>query len=405
LKFDPVRNSVQHRVRWRSLVTAVVARWALVACGVAVVSALIGAAGVPSPTIFGGLFTGMAVALACRNAPVLRPGPVDGAQALVGVLLGLALTPSTVAELGSVWAPVAIATLLTPVLCLSLAAALFRFTDLDPATAVLASIPGGAIGVVAMARELRADERMVAFSQYLRVLFILLATPLVGTVFHGSHASTAPPAVDLSATGIAFGALLAVAGWRGARRIRLPAAALLGPMFVTAGVALLLPSAPVTVPEPAREVAFALMGLDVGLRFTREAVARALRLLPALSLALVALLAACGAMAVLLTATSDTPMLDSYLAMTPGGLSVVAATAYGAGADTALIAAIQTVRLLFMLAVSPLLVGAAVRRFSRRLGGDETVVPGVRLTTARNEARVPSRSLERPTEPSREESL
>jgi len=117
------------------------------------------------------------------------------------------------------------------------------------------------------------------------------------------------------------------------------------------------------------------------------------------------LLAACGAMAVLLTATSDTPMLDSYLAMTPGGLSVVAATAYGAGADTALIAAIQTVRLLFMLAVSPLLVGAAVRRFSRRLGGDETVVPGVRLTTARNEARVPSRSLERPTEPSREESL
>jgi hypothetical protein len=53
-------------------------------------------------------------------------------------------------------------------------------------------------------------------------------------------------------------------------------------------------------------------------------------------------------------------LLDAYLATTPGGLTVVAATAYGAGANTALITAIQMLRLIVMLATAPALVRLTV---------------------------------------------
>ncbi len=46
-------------------------------------------------------------------------------------------------------------------------------------------VAGGASGIVAIARDLGADDRVVAIVQYLRVLIILLGMPLVvHAVFH-----------------------------------------------------------------------------------------------------------------------------------------------------------------------------------------------------------------------------
>ena len=49
-------------------------------------------------------------------------------------------------------------------------------------------VAGGASGIVGMADELGADDRLVAFMQYLRVLVVVLVTPLLGiAVFFGGH--------------------------------------------------------------------------------------------------------------------------------------------------------------------------------------------------------------------------
>ena len=46
-------------------------------------------------------------------------------------------------------------------------------------------VAGGASGIVAMADDLGADDRLVAFMQYLRVLVVVLLTPLlVPLLFH-----------------------------------------------------------------------------------------------------------------------------------------------------------------------------------------------------------------------------
>jgi membrane AbrB-like protein len=250
---------------------------------------------------------------------------------------------------------------------------LLRWTSgLDTATAMLASVPGGAVGLVVMAREMGTDERIVAFSQYLRVLLIVIAAPLVATILVvGPGAGIAAPQPQtISAVAVAVAAAAALSGWRFGRTVRLPAPALLGPMVVAAAAALIVPSLTPRVPRPALELAFGLVGLDVGLRFTRDVVRRLARLLPAMALCLAVLLGLSFLQALLLYAMTPVSLLDAYLATTPGGLSVVAATAYGTGANLALITAIQMLRLIVMLATAPALVRLTVRAVDARARAD-----------------------------------
>src|SRR5438067_643747 len=88
------------------------------------------------------------------------------------------------------------------------------------------------------------------------------------TVIGASAAGAGAPAVasGLGAAGMA--AALAMGGWLLARTVRLPAPSLLGPMLLAAGAAIALPGLATHVPAPVLEGAFALVGLDVGLRFT-----------------------------------------------------------------------------------------------------------------------------------------
>jgi uncharacterized membrane protein AbrB (regulator of aidB expression) len=83
-------------------------------------------------------------------------------------------------------------------------------------------------------------------------------------------------------------------------------------------------------------------------------------LVPTLA-AIVGLLIACFALAVVLNVTTSVSLEDAYLATTPGGLYAVLAVAFGAGANTTFIVAVQSLRVLVMVVLAPL----AVRRVLR----------------------------------------
>ena len=78
----------------------------------------------------------------------------------------------------------------------------------------------------------------------------------------------------------------------------------------------------------------------------------------------------CFGLAVVLAATTSVSLLDAYLATTPGGLYAVLAVAFGAGANTTFIVAVQALRLLVMVLLAPLAVRLLVGRpgEGRRLG-------------------------------------
>jgi membrane AbrB-like protein len=138
--------------------------------------------------------------------------------------------------------------------------------------------------------------------------------------------------------------------------LRLPAPALLGPLILTAVLSLSGISGGAQVPPLARETGFALIGLRIGLGFERETVQEMARIsLPVIG-SIAALLVSCFALGWLLELTANVSLLDGYLATTPGGLYAVLPIAYGSGANTTFVLAVQAVRLLAMILAAPAIV-------------------------------------------------
>ncbi|MCD6727333.1 MAG: AbrB family transcriptional regulator [Solirubrobacteraceae bacterium] len=341
--------------------------WLVVAAGTLGAYFVLAALGVPAAMIFAALAAGIAFAFARPDRLLVGRRSSGVAQALIGVSLGAFVNASALGAVGSEWLAVLLVTFGALVVSLAIGVLLQRATSMNAATATLGAVPGGAVGIVAMARELGGDDRLVAFSQYLRVLVILLITPAAAALaFPATH--DAGRAVVAATPGLSAWALtiaLAAAGWLAGRAIRLPAASLLGPLALTSIASLLAPGAGIAVPPVLLELAFALVGLDVGLRFTRQTVLEARALLTALLVALAALLLSSFALALALAAATPMSLLDSYLATTPGGFTVVAAAASDTGADTALVVGVQSIRMLVMVALAPLAVRMTVGLLER----------------------------------------
>jgi uncharacterized protein len=324
----------------------------------------------PSSYLFSALLVGLALALLAPGR-VNVPGPAFIAgQALTGVALGAFVRSSALSSLAHEWLAVALVSAATLGICIIAGALLARFTALEAPTAQLGSVAGGASGIVVMADDLGADARVVAFMQYLRVLVVVLLTPLILAVafpgHHGGHVQGTSTLGQPRDWLLSFG--VAAAGVAIAELAHMTAGTLLAPMVLTAVVVLAVPGGEFTVPQLVAQTAFALIGLQVGLRFTMETVRLLGRLLAPVLLSILGLLIACFGLAVLLAATTSVTLVDAYLATTPGGLFAVLAVAFGAGANTTFILAVQGLRLLVMVLLAPVVV--------RRLTGNRrTPVP------------------------------
>jgi membrane AbrB-like protein len=335
--------------------------WIAIAGGVVAGGVALDAVGLPSSYLFAALLLGLAIALRRPDRVALPPLAFRAAQAVAGVTLGAYLQTEALRAVAGALVPVLVVSAATLGLSLAAGAILARTTPLDPPTALLGMIAGGASGIVGMSGELGADDRLVAFMQYLRVLVVVLLTPIgIAVLFGGEHGSggTPPPSAGLLGAPWewAAAAALALAGAWAAGRLRVTAGVLLGPMIVTGALVLAGPLEGFAVPDLLGQAAFALIGLQVGLRFTPETVRLLGRLTGPVLLAIAGLLVTCFGLAVLLDATTSATLLDAYLATTPGGLYAVLAVAFGSGADTTFIVAVQALRVVAMVLLAPLAV-------------------------------------------------
>ena len=340
-------------------------RWILLAAATAAAAIAFDAMGLPSASLFAALLVGLVAALSRFTTPQVPLGVFRVAQAVTGVSLGVYVQSSSLHVVATSWLPVAFVSLGTLALSLACGWALTRTVGLDAPTAALGMIAGGASGIVGMADELGADDRLVAVMQYLRVLVVVVLTPiLVALAFSHPHEhgagvlSSGTPVVGDLRDWLLVAAALGV-GAAAALVTRIPAGSLLCPMIAAA--VLTLTVGDFHVPALLREPAFAAIGLQVGLRFTPHLVRRAGRLLVPTLLCIAGLLVACFGLAIVLHLTADVSLLDAYLATTPGGLYAVLAAAFGTGADTTFVIAVQTLRLFVMVLLAPLVVRRVLR--------------------------------------------
>ena len=146
--------------------------------------------GVPSAALFAALLVGVILAIT-RLAPAAVPRPAGlAAQGVLGVYIGTMVHGDALGALGPHWPVVLGVGIATLLLSIAAGALLGLHRDVNALTGALALVAGGASGLVAIARELGGDDRIVAVVQYLRVAVITAAMPLVVTlVFHADRSS------------------------------------------------------------------------------------------------------------------------------------------------------------------------------------------------------------------------
>jgi membrane AbrB-like protein len=331
-------------------------RWGLVAVCVLLVTLGAQAVSLPSPSMLAGLLVGIVYATRTQRPLVMSNGVSRAAQAVSGATIGTYVSVHTLTGIGQHWLPVIATVVVTLVLTFAAGLMLARLAPVSPATAVFGMIAGGAAGIVSIADDLGADDRMVAVMQYLRVIAILLATPVISKV--AFSAPSGPSAHSIS-TGVSFAAsvlFLAIAAPAGVvlgNATRMTSPSFFGPMVI--GVGLTLSGVPFAGAGPnlIPYVAYAAIGAKVGLEFTAASLRQARAILAPTLAMILAMLVACAALGLLMAPLAHVSSLDGYLATTPGVLQVVLATAVGLKANTTFILSTQVLRLLMMLSAAP----------------------------------------------------
>ncbi len=338
------------------------AQWLLLAVVTGGLVAGLKLAGVPAALLLGPLLAGIGFALggaAIRPAKAALLGSYTIIGCLVGVALGQAAGPALLAQL--------------PVLLLMAGASLLASTGLgwglakvgwfQGPTAVWGLSPGGAAGMVALAQEQGGDGRIVALMQYLRILMvtgaaIALAHALTGPAKALPAAGWFPP---LAPRALAETLGLAALGFLAARRLRFPAAAFLVPGL--AGAALVATGvARPSVPPLLAAGAYALIGWNIGLSFTKASVIDGARALPRILLAAFALVVLCAGLGLVVSLLCGVDWLTGYLATTPGGIDAILIIGASVPVDLPFILAAQVVRVLLVLLVGPAIATHAARR-------------------------------------------
>ena len=316
--------------------------------------------GVPSAALFAALLVGIVLALlSLAPAGVPRRAGI-AAQGVLGVYIGTMVHRDALTALGADWPIVLAVAVSTLILSIGAGALLGLHRDISPLTGALALVAGGASGLVAIARELGGDDRVVAVVQYLRVGLITASMPVVVTlVYHAEKTGqgAAHHQTDSAPWYLSIGMLIVIVlvGATAGRLARLPGSGLLGPMTLTIALELSGMSFGLAVPMALVQLGYAVIGWQAGVAFTRESMRAIGRALPAALGLIVALNVATAGLGVLLAHVTGISALEGYLATSPGGIYAVLATAVETGSNVTFVIAAQVVRVLLMLFAAPFL--------------------------------------------------
>jgi membrane AbrB-like protein len=299
-----------------------------------------------------------AIVVASNGGKVRMPlTPFVVAQGIVGCLIAKMVPLSIVGDVLGHWFLFSVGVLAVVAISTLIGWLMTRWQVLPGTTALWGTSPGAASVMTIMAESYGADVRLVALMQYGRVVMVAVIAAFVTRAFGASpaHAPAAIvwfPPVEWLALGETLA--LAVVGPLIARRLNIPAGAFLVPMI--AGIVLThMGWMSVELPTWLLAASYAMVGWNVGLRFTRPLLIHAARALPRVLACIFAMIVMCGGVAWLMVLAIGVDPLTAYLATSPGGSDSVAIIAASSNVDVSFVMAMQTVRMIAVLFIGPVL--------------------------------------------------
>jgi membrane AbrB-like protein len=324
----------------------------------------------PLPFLFGPMSACLLAALA--GAPLKAMGPVSIlARTVLGVAIGASITPEVVGRIPQMAGSVALVPVYVAIIGL-VGFPFFRRLGYDAATAWYAAMPGGLQDMVSFGQEAGGDARALALIHATRVLIIVTLAPIILTGLYGAGLTGAVgvPARDMPVGELALLAVAAVSGWKGAERLGLFGASILGPMILTTALSLggLIHSRP---PAEAIWAAQLFIGIGIGVQYVGVTM-RELRSFILSGLAFVVLLAALAAIFTeVVTLTGLARPVEGFLAFAPGGQAEMTVLALVAGADLGFVILHHITRMVVVILGAPVaakLVGARQNRQAKADG-------------------------------------
>lgn len=322
----------------------------------------------PAALLLGPMAAAILVATA-DGTPRVPAKPFLVAQGVIGCLVARSIPVETLTEIARDWPLFLGGVAWTVAAAAGFGWLLARWRVFPGTTAVWGFSPGGAASMTLISEAYGADVRLVAFMQYLRVVCVVAVASLVARIWVGPSGHA--PAVDwfppIAWGPLAATAAVAAAGIAIALRLRVPAGALLLPLAIGVtlqGFGLLT----IELPPWLLAGSYAVVGWTIGLRFTRPILAHAARALPRVLASVFALIAICGAFAAILVVFAGIDPLTAYLATSPGGMDSTAIIAASSNVDVAFVMAMQTARVIVVIATGPSLARFIARRAGATAG-------------------------------------
>ena len=321
----------------------------------------------PLPWVLGSLFASALVTQVSGFRPALPSDWRSYAMVAIGTMLGTGFTQDVVARSGS-WVGSLIAMSLLSVAFFVMAYGMFRrWGRMDPSTAMFAAMPGGLSVVTMLAEQYRTEVNRVVLCHTARLVVLLISAPIVIQMISGIDLADAnrsafhnPEAIDPLRHGLL--ALIAVASWFVARRVRFPSAMLLLPLLSSA-VLHATGLITVHVPLALSILAQLVIGSSVGARFANYTLRQIAR--DGWIAAIVGVFLALGSLAgaALVAPLVGGDVAPLFLAYLPGGAPELGVVALALMIDPAMVAAHHVLRVFIIVAVLPL---AASKLAARR---------------------------------------
>jgi hypothetical protein len=339
-------------------------QWVVLLVLSGVFTALLEWAGLPAALLLGPMVGAIVVAVCGGSVRVAHWLFLIG-QAVVGCMMAATITPAIVGTLLQNWM-LFLAGVVSVIVVSSILGGLLALARVLPGTtAIWGTSPGAATAMTLMAEASGADMRLVAFMQYVRVVFVAVVASGVAR-FSTTSAPGAVAAVVWFPP-VAWRAFAATIGLAGvstavAPLLRIPAGSMLV-AFVVGAVLHATGMMTIELPQWLLAGSYALVGWTIGLRFTRPILVHVARLLPRIAASTLVLIAVCGGLGMVLSRVAGIDPLTAYLAMSPGGADSVAIIAASTPVDMPFVMALQTARFILVMFIGPGLARLVARHF------------------------------------------
>lgn len=308
------------------------------------------------------------------GAPMTVPKQLRGGMVMIlGVMLGSAFRPEILNHLQE-WAISLSGLLFYVVIATAIVVwALTRIQRYDPVTAFFAGTPGGFNEMILAGARYGGDERVIALSHSLRVMLVVFSVPF-GVGLLGDYDAVDRPAIGGGFSDLALidaGLLLfCIIGAPIAKRLKVPAHQLVGPMIVSAAIHLmgLTEGYPPALLVGAAQI---VVGSFIGCRFagtdprTLGPIAVGAVLVTCILMVLTVIFAS------VLAVVTGLPMVELLLAYAPGGLAEMSLVGLALGADAAFVSTHHIVRIMLVIIIAPPVFVLLSRRLGWKPSGEQ----------------------------------